>query len=103
MLMTRITPKISVNPDASRAYTPPIRRPRTTVWTSWVTRLGYASLRTRLPAVDHVIGRGGILREHDLGLAVLPLADEELALRAAVLVLAQRAEDRVDRVRAGSG
>src|SRR5437870_4427643 len=28
MLMTRITPKISVNPDAVRAYSPPLRTPR---------------------------------------------------------------------------
>src|SRR3954453_2287716 len=39
-----------------------------------------------------------VLRQHDLRLAVLPLADEELALRAAVLVPAELPEDRVDLV-----
>src|SRR3954454_16761540 len=98
MLITRMTPKISVRPEASRAYVPPISRPRTIVWTNWVTRRDDASLRARLPARDDLVGRRGLVGQHDLGLAVLPLADEELALRAAVLGPAQRAEDRVDRV-----
>src|SRR3954464_5005683 len=41
----------------------------------------------------------GRLRQHDLRLAVLPLADQELALRRARLVPLQRAEARVDLVR----
>src|SRR5919202_6486871 len=100
MLITRMTPKISVRPDASSAYVPPISRPRTTVWTSSVTRRDDASLGARLPARHDLVGRRRLLGQHDLRRAVLPLADEELALRAAVLVPAQRAEDRVDRVAA---
>src|SRR5215217_1589526 len=98
MLITRMTPKISVRPDASRAYVPPISRPRTIVWTNWVTRLRDASLGARLPAGHDLVGRGGVLRQHDLRLAALPLADEELALRPAVRLPAQRTEDRVDLV-----
>src|SRR5215217_7154343 len=98
MLITRMTPKISVRPEASSAYVPPISRPRTIVWTNWVTRLRDASLGARLPARDDLVGRRGLLGQHDLGLAVLPLADEELALRPAVVLPAQRTEDRVDLV-----
>src|SRR3954471_12550876 len=41
----------------------------------------------------------GVLGQDDLRLAVLPLADQELALRRARLVPLERAEDRVDAVR----
>src|SRR3954454_12748281 len=113
MLITFMTPKISVSPEASSAYTPPIRRPRITVWSSSVIwrfpdrggpgrhapHPAAGSARRRGPVgLDHLVGRRGALRQHDLRLAVLPLADQELALRAALLVPAQRSEDRVDLV-----
>src|ERR687885_240528 len=50
--------------------------------------------------LDDGLRSRGRLREHDLRLAVLPLADQELALRRARLVPLERAEDRVDRVAA---
>src|SRR5262245_27757298 len=112
MLITRMTPKIRVRPDASSAYTPPTRMPRMRVWTNcvmtgrgrrsgaWAPPPSISLLGRGLVALDDVVACGGVLRQHDLRLAALPLADEELPLRAAVRVPAQRAEDRVDRVRA---
>src|SRR3954469_23794496 len=50
--------------------------------------------------LDDGLGRRGRLRQHDLRLAVLPLADQELALRGARLVPLERPEDRVDAVAA---
>src|SRR5215216_3877510 len=47
-----------------------------------------------LPTVDDRVGGRGLVGQDDLGLAVLPLADEELAGRAAVVVPAELAEDR---------
>src|SRR3954466_3061784 len=102
MLITCITPKISVSPDASSAYTPPTRRPSRTVWTSSViaARRRTVLLAARLPPRQRGVRGRGVLRQDDLRLAALPLADEELALRAAVLVPAQRPEDGRDLVRA---
>jgi hypothetical protein len=45
-----------------------------------------------------LVRRGCLLGQHDLGLAVLPLADEELPLGPPGLVPAERAEDRLDLV-----
>src|SRR4051812_20113205 len=55
--------------------------------------------RAGFPLHDRLRGRRR-LRQHDLRLAALPLADEELALRRAGLVPLQRAEDRVHGVAA---
>src|SRR4029078_6329574 len=52
--------------------------------------------------LDDGLRRRGRLRQHDLRLAALPLADEELALRRAGLVPLQRPEDRVHGVRAAT-
>src|SRR4051795_6687136 len=49
--------------------------------------------------LDDGLGRRRRLRQDDLRLAVLPLADQELALRGARLVPLERAEDGVDAVR----
>src|SRR3954466_5888534 len=113
-LMTFMTPKISDSPDAISAYTPPISSPRMMAWTSSVTALPRPRWPGDLPAarprcehppsrsrrlLDDRLRRGRGLREHDLRLAVLPLADQELALRRPGLVPLQRAEDRVDAVR----
>src|SRR5437660_12184790 len=77
--MIRITPKISVRPDAIRAYMPPVRTPRT------------AASRTRLPFIGPVdASRPGGLRVLRLGhrrrcrihrqrAAALPLDEERLA------------------------
>src|SRR5919108_4927426 len=51
-----------------------------------------------LPPRNDLVRRGSFLRQHDLGNSVLPLADEELALRAPEVVPAQRSQDRVDLV-----
>jgi hypothetical protein len=40
MLMMRITPKITVKPEARRAYTPPTRMPRMRVCTNMVIGTG---------------------------------------------------------------
>ncbi len=37
MLITFITPKISVSPDANSAYTPPISNPKAVSWMNSVT------------------------------------------------------------------
>src|SRR4051794_25304683 len=115
-LMTPITPKISVSPDAISAYTPPIRSPRMIAWTNSVmvaspgcrpsgTPPGAARPAAPYPSrarglLDDGLGRRRRLRQHDLRLAVLPLADQELALRGARLVPLERPEDRVHGVRA---
>src|SRR5436190_4973327 len=100
--MTFITPKISVSPDAVSAYTPPIRSPRMIAWTNSVMvvssdcRPGGAPCGAARPAAPYP-SRAGVLLDDglrrrlglgqdDLRLAVLPLADEELALRGARLV-----------------
>src|SRR4051794_25772016 len=115
-LMTPITPKISVSPEAISAYTPPIRSPRMIAWTNSVMvaspagRPGGAPLDAVRPAapcpslpgvpLDDALRRRGVLGQDDLRLAVLPLADQELPLRGARLVPLERPEDRVDAVRA---
>src|SRR4051812_31601435 len=86
-----------------------MRRPRTSVCTKWVIP-GPARRRPALPALplpggrllalDDLVARRRRLGQHDLRLAVLPLADEELALRRAGVIPLQRPEDRVDGVRA---
>src|SRR3954454_4055663 len=116
-LITFITPKISVSPEAISAYTPPMRRPRTIAWTNSVMdgvaprrcRPGGAPSGAARPAGPHPsrsgvllhdgLRRRGVLGQHDLRLAVLPLADQELSLRRARLVPLERPEDRVDAVR----
>src|SRR5215213_2369499 len=50
------------------------------------------------PPRNDLVRGSRLLRQDDLGHATLPLADEELALRPAELIPAQRAEDRVDLV-----
>src|SRR4051794_32096493 len=115
-LMTPITPKINVSPDAISAYTPPIRSPRMIAWTNSVMvaspdcRPGGAPRGAVRPAapypsrpgvlLDDGLRRRGRLGQDDLRLAALPLADQELALRRAPLVPLQRPEDRVHAVRA---
>src|ERR671914_601789 len=103
MLITFITPKISVRPDASSAYTPPIRSPSIRAWRNSVTgRLqpggGLLSAARRVPAGEDLVSRGRLLGQNDLRHAALPLAHEELALRAAGVVPGQRSEDGVDLV-----
>src|SRR5215210_5808533 len=112
--MMFMTPKISVNPLAMSAYTPPISRPSARACTSWVKGSllgvraggapgdprrgppGGASLPGRL--LDHGVDRRRVLRGHDLDRAVLPLGQQELALRSARLVPGERPEDRLDLV-----
>src|SRR5919112_6599476 len=93
-----------------------MRRPRISAWTSSVMvfpgTVGPdggppAAVRPSAPypsrsgvLLDDGLRGRGRLRQHDLRLAVLPLADQELALRRAGLVPLQRAEDRVDAVAA---
>src|SRR5690606_35008450 len=89
MLITRMTPKIRVRPAATRAYTPPSSSPRTRFWTSCVMSAG----ASRELSHDDGVGGGGRLRKDELHPAVLPLADEELPDRAAVIVPLQFAED----------
>src|SRR5918992_3158797 len=103
MLITFITPKISVRPDASSAYTPPIRSPSIRAWRNSVTgRLqpggGLLSAARRVPAGEDLVSRGRLLGQNDLRHPALPLAHEELALRAAGVVPGQRSEDGVDLV-----
>src|SRR5262245_17353137 len=70
------------------------------VWMSSVigAPAGTVLLAARLPPRQRRVRGRGVLRQHDLRLAALPLADQELALRAPVLVPAQRSEDRLDLV-----
>src|SRR3954453_13877699 len=96
-----------------------MRRPRISAWTSSVMvvprTVGPDGGGPPPPAADRPSApcpsRSGVLlddglrrrdglRQQDLRLAVLPLADQELALRRARLVPLQRAEDRVDGVAA---
>src|SRR5215208_5703369 len=110
-LITSITPKISVNPDASSAYTPPIRRPRITTWMNCVSVRSSESGRggrarstappsslllrpIRLRVHDRVGGRR-VLRRDDLLVAVLPLCEQERLLRRTRLVPAEGPEDRL--------
>src|ERR671915_2093011 len=72
MLITFITPKISVRPAASSAYTPPIRRPSMSAWRNSVTgRLrpggGLLSAARRVPARQDLLGRRRLLGQDDLG------------------------------------
>src|SRR3954451_8366973 len=115
-LITFITPKISVSPEAISAYTPPIRSPRMMAWTNSVMVVspdcrpsgappGAARPAAPYPSrarglLDDGLGRRGRLRQHDLRLAVLPLADQYLPLRGARLVPLERPEDGVHGVRA---
>src|SRR4051794_39372234 len=93
-----------------------MRRPRITAWTSSVMVASGAvgpdggppaAVRPSAPCPSRcgVLLDDGLrgrlrLREDDLGLAVLPLTDQELALRRARLVPPERPEDRVDAVAA---
>src|SRR6266511_393320 len=83
--MIRITPKISVRPDANSAYTPPIRSPRSTVWRRRVTGGSpsppppVSASRSGRPVrlgVHDGVGRGHLIWQHDLGLVSLPLGDQ---------------------------
>src|SRR5829696_7722009 len=110
-LITSITPKISVRPDASSAYTPPIRRPRITTWMNCVSARsseggrGGRARSTARPAslllrpirlrVHDVVGGRRVLRCDDLLVAVLPLCEQERLLRRAGLVPAEGPEDRL--------
>src|SRR5574341_1193758 len=94
-----MTPKIRVSPAAKSAYTPPHSKPRMTVSSAWVTQA--SSSRLAGPGglrVDHGLGGGDVLWQDDLGLALLPLGEEEVGLGRPGLVPAQRAEDRRDLV-----
>src|SRR3954452_2735121 len=114
-LMMFMTPKISVSPLAMRAYTPPMSRPSATACASWVKGgpssgplrdepggpcghgpPGGASLPGGL--LDRRVHRRGVLGSDDLDRAVLPLAEQEVALRCAGLVPGERAEDGLDLV-----
>src|SRR5215217_1415694 len=93
-----------------------MRRPRMSAWRNSVTGLVWPARAERhapragfayspllpgaagLPLRDDLVGGGRLLRQHDLRDAALPLPDEELTLRSADFVPAQRAEDRVDLV-----
>src|SRR5215218_1959769 len=111
-LITSMTPKISVSPDASRAYTPPIRSPRMIVCTSCVIgtprrtggdarprpfRRSSLLLPIRLRIHDRVAGRH-IVGSDDLLVPALPLRQQERLLGRARLVPAERAENGVHRV-----
>src|SRR6266511_4045694 len=106
--MIRITPKISVRPDANSAYTPPIRSPRSTVWRRRVTggspsppppvSASRSGRPVRLGVHDGVC-RGHLIWQHDLGLVSLPLGEQERLLRRPGLVPRQRSQDRLDLVR----
>src|SRR5215218_7549604 len=99
-LMMFMTPKIRVRPEAISAYTPPTSRPRMSVSVAWVTAAGLPRLAL-LPVglgEHHAVGGGHVLGQHDLGLAALPLGEQEVGLRRAGRVPAQRAEDGVDLV-----
>src|SRR5215212_4612970 len=107
MLMMFITPKMSVRPEASSAYTPPINRPRISAWRNSVTGCPWRlSTRPDLPLSaalgaplrDDLVARGRLLGQDDLGHAALPLTDQELALRAAHVVPGERTQDGVDLV-----
>src|SRR3954452_13854448 len=92
-----------------------MRRPRITAWTSSVMVASGTvgpdggpptAVRASGPCpsrsgalLDDGLRRRRRLRQHDLRLAVLPLADQELALRRARLIPLERAEDRGDAVR----
>src|SRR5512133_1657381 len=95
-----------------------MRRPRMSAWRNSVTGRAYPGNPRRadpaaprgavlpvplpgalwLPPRDDLVGGGRLLRQDDLRDPALPLADEELAFRATLVVPAQRAEDRVDLV-----
>src|SRR3954470_1717102 len=93
-----------------------MRRPRITAWTSSVMVASGTvgpdggpptAVRPSEPCpsrcgalLDDGLRRRRRLRQHDLRLAVLPLADQELALRRARLIPLERAEDRGDAVAA---
>src|SRR5690348_898212 len=96
-----------------------MRSPRMSAWTSSVMvasgsggpggggppRPAAGRLRAPCPSRSRGLLDDGLrgrrrLRQHDLRLAVLPLPDQELALRRARLVPLERAEDRVDAVAA---
>src|ERR671924_1297373 len=113
MLITRMTPKIRVSPDASRAYTPPISRPRMRVWMDSVTPrrprafCGASATRPaeshpfvllRPPSRDDLLRRRRLVRQHDLRHSALPLTDEELAFGSPLIIPAERSQDGVDRV-----
>src|SRR5215208_7669993 len=65
------------------------------VWRNSVMAWSDAAASAAVP-LDDLVRRGHVLRQHHFRLAVLPLADQELALGASGLVPAQWAEDRVD-------
>src|SRR5487761_284534 len=100
--MMRMTPKISVRPDAISAYTPPVRTPstaasRTSVMTATAQRS--RKLRVLLPGVLGVFGLSGghAGRVDEDRVAVLPLFDKDsrATLRPAHRVEAHRALDRL--------
>src|SRR6266508_4686436 len=109
--MIRITPKISVRPDANSAYTPPISSPRSTVWTRRVTGRSPSDRYPPPPAsaprsgrplrlgVDDGLGCGDLLGKDDLRLGPLPLRQQERLLGRPRLVPRQRSQERLDLVR----
>src|SRR5688500_5610350 len=92
IMTTRMMPKYSVRPAASKAYCPPSSSPRMTLWNSRPPdgiRASPGGLR-----IDEV-GLLGVGRQHDPDLAAHPLLDHVGALRPTRRVPGQRTDHRV--------
>src|SRR5215471_8582649 len=94
--MIRMTPKISVRPDAISAYMPPVSTPRTAA-----SRTRSISPERSLPVRLRVLGPGDRDRRRVDGhrLAALPLHQERRAVRLPGPVERHRALDRLVRAR----
>src|SRR3989337_2779335 len=103
MCTTRITPKISVRPEASSAYTPPVRMPSAAAWRSSEPD-GTVAPTCRGPPgspgglrVDRVRGhRRFVGRQDDLHGPALPLEDHMRALWLPALVERERPDHGVE-------
>src|SRR5687768_10610080 len=92
IITTRITPKYSVSPAASRAYRPPSSSPRMMLW----RRRGPDTSASPGRLDGDEVGLGQLLRQYDPDLAVDVLLDHVSALRPALGVPAQRPDHGVD-------
>src|SRR5262245_38353634 len=96
-MITRMTPKYRVSPAARSAYSPPSSTPSTTLW-----KISAPETTRRSPRRlgEDQVGFLQVVGQDDLDLALDPLLDHVRALRPALVVPLQRADDGVDRVAA---